>query len=625
MPLVKKLKIGVTDYTIRDKNTFRSLTSDQTTQLLSNGTYEGDFVPDGEIFTSDDGKFKEYNTSPGVYDGELVACDFTPNSSYPQQEVVWGKLGDTVYYIDASNDPTGAANYEIQGTTSQGLFYSHLGGFFLGDGETELGYMFYDEDYHVIEVDQMDNGDLGYVNGSPIQYPGVVGKTCGKYFIGEKYSDNIDSYYVAYHYIDEIPINNGSTDLHSITTFPSGVTKPMFFILSDKVIMVDIATGSVYHLTTLGGSWTYDGTSNILNSYSSDCYDSPQVVNGILLVRWQGTWYRSTDYGLTFTQFTSGIDNERANILYDPNTRTYVAIIYGEPDYYWTSFDCDTWVKQTNMNSCQVGFNSTINGLVIADSKIYSFYGTDSSYIDVKISGEQRSLTDLSLNKSEVEGMVPNQTGHADEFLFTNGVNTFWTNEVDIKTTEYFNILGSPTISNGIASGFSSTNGLQLQESFAPSTNTWEIVMKVYPMTASESQQYFFDKPYNNDLGIKFIYKTTLKSVSCVCKSSTGVWLDTPDNSVPLNAWTYVKFVFDGENYLVYLSSDGETWGSPVATQQGSAIESFSANTLIGRYASTNNNIYYFRGRVDLQECYIKINGETWWKPYRTTITPSKV
>ena len=71
MANVENLKIGNTSYGIRDKNTYRSLSSAQATTLLSNGTYEGVDVDSGEIFTCDDGAIKKY-TSTSTYDANFT-------------------------------------------------------------------------------------------------------------------------------------------------------------------------------------------------------------------------------------------------------------------------------------------------------------------------------------------------------------------------------------------------------------------------------------------------------------------------------------------------------------------------------------------------------------------------
>lgn len=61
MSIVEKLKIGSTSYDVRDVNTYRSLSTAQETTLLSNGTYNGESITSGTIFTCEDGALKQYS------------------------------------------------------------------------------------------------------------------------------------------------------------------------------------------------------------------------------------------------------------------------------------------------------------------------------------------------------------------------------------------------------------------------------------------------------------------------------------------------------------------------------------------------------------------------------------
>ena len=60
MSNIEKIKVGSTTYPIRDANTLRSLNSTQAAQIVLDGTYNGEAVEDGEVFTNDTGKFQEF-------------------------------------------------------------------------------------------------------------------------------------------------------------------------------------------------------------------------------------------------------------------------------------------------------------------------------------------------------------------------------------------------------------------------------------------------------------------------------------------------------------------------------------------------------------------------------------
>lgn len=101
---VTKFNIGGTDYTVRDINTLRSLNSAQATQLTTDGTYNGEDVVNGEVFTNETGKFQEFTkevtgatgtavgiTSPTSDKGRSIAYDH--NSTLVYVENTTGEYG----------------------------------------------------------------------------------------------------------------------------------------------------------------------------------------------------------------------------------------------------------------------------------------------------------------------------------------------------------------------------------------------------------------------------------------------------------------------------------------------------------------------------------------------------
>ena len=68
---VENLQIGDNSYVIRDANTYRSLTSTQETQLRATGTYNGEAVENGEVFTKEDGTFQEFVKTHHLPDGYI--------------------------------------------------------------------------------------------------------------------------------------------------------------------------------------------------------------------------------------------------------------------------------------------------------------------------------------------------------------------------------------------------------------------------------------------------------------------------------------------------------------------------------------------------------------------------
>ena len=170
-----------------------------------------------------------------------------------------------------------------------------------------------------------------------------------------------------------------------------------------------------------------------------------------------------------------------------------------------------------------------------------------------------------------------------------------------------FDVVGSPTITDqGVASGFSASNYLQLQNEFNPSSNSWEINLEI-ETPSSIANGDFFDTSLSEKNGI---FCGILNSKFFVSAGNGSQWLiDDGNYTVEPNKHYYIKFQFTGSEYALSVSEDGETY-TDSARVSSSQIISFGVNPKIG-YGSRVN--VYFNGEIFLDGCYININGQRWW------------
>lgn len=76
------------------------------------------------------------------------------------------------------------------------------------------------------------------------------------------------------------------------------------------------------------------------------------------------------------------------------------------------------------------------------------------------------------------------------------------------------------------------------------------------------------------------------------------------------NYWT--RFSFDGEKYIVSLSSDGQIYEDIIQIDYGVMYQDASKSKLQFGGINRSSN-HYFEGSIDLKETYIKVGGATWW------------
>lgn len=156
-------------------------------------------------------------------------------------------------------------------------------------------------------------------------------------------------------------------------------------------------------------------------------------------------------------------------------------------------------------------------------------------------------------------------------------------------------------------------NGIPFAEA-----DTLECLFKIYVDTPSS---------YNVIIGCN---RDVYTDGSCVIRTDNGARLKlwgTTNNSAwttsgvdtgidLVEGWQYIKFVYDGANYKLASSPDGQEW-----TTGAEITSSKFANANPSWLGATGSaGAYYLRGKIDLAECYIKVNGETYWEG----ITPSE-
>ena len=176
-------------------------------------------------------------------------------------------------------------------------------------------------------------------------------------------------------------------------------------------------------------------------------------------------------------------------------------------------------------------------------------------------------------------------------------------------------IVGSPTITDGVASGFSSDDYLQLASSRSISlTDTFNIKTKFTTGNTVSTSSLMGNTFGNTSNGFQLNSSSQIRAVIYVTKnddSQTSIYL-YPTYHLETNTTYYADMIYDGQtkSFTTNLYSANNVLLDTATTTLSDDIVSITGfpTWRIGRGQSGP-----FAGAIDLNETHIKINGETWF------------
>lgn len=182
-------------------------------------------------------------------------------------------------------------------------------------------------------------------------------------------------------------------------------------------------------------------------------------------------------------------------------------------------------------------------------------------------------------------------------------------------------VVGSPTVSSGVVSGFSGANYLKLPKIFNPSSNSWEIVIKARTPSAFSKRNWitgggnaagkdsdFVSMGLENN-GKPLIYITSNGTSWDIANGVAG------SNTLTVNTDYLFRCQFTGTKYIYSTSADnGSTWVTQITVNSTTKIFVPTTAQAIGTSCYIANAPEFWSGSIDLSQSYIKINGSIWWK-----------
>lgn len=308
--------------------------------------------------------------------------------------------------------------------------------------------------------------------------------------------------------------------------------------------------------------------------------------------------------------------NSRDNVVfYCSSSYTYIALAQTNSGYIPLTYD----LSEISFNSSyqNINWKALDLGNITADTQT----GTAAENIASGATG----LVNVGAVINPNSITATNNTGST-----VNSGDKVWINENSnghalvnyYSSVPNFDVIGSPTITNGVASGFSSSNYLRIPQIFNPGNNALEINLRFTTGSSISTNQCIFGQIDSFGSGKNSIYCLIYNDTNTdliLGLSSNGSSYDIANglsliSSIQANTEYNVKITYDNTSNEYKFYVNNEQVGNAVS---GNPI--YNNSTLI--FGNERAASSPFLGSIDLNETYIKIDGAGWWTPYATNVT----
>lgn len=595
---IEKIKVGNTSYDVRDASTLQNLTPAQETQILTDGTYNGEGVSSGTVFTDDDGSFRQFNKIPSP----SASFETKTNPSEGMGRYVCGDGNGTVVYVVQTTQ-------EAAYSTDNGMTWTSS---------------------TLPSVSTYNWRGVAYGSGKFV----VCGQGCMAYS-----SDGGATWSLG------TGISSGSVFMaicYGGGKFVACGTNGRFAYSEDGVSWTESTNSSTMFATICYGNGIYTA----INTGSNKGYYSSN-----------GTSWTSYTPGISGQDSsTLAFDGENFVLVFKAAS---AGTAKSSDGHTWNVFSNNTHISNVTQLSCGNGFYVISDGSTSGSDDIevsfdalnwvrlsvpsgrwpsqwydptnerFILVGTDVKIL-TPISTYDYSLVPLSYNKTAIDNSsvilgTSNPTtstkGSIGQTYLNTSSGAYFICKND-KTPDY-TLQGSPTISaDYIASGFSSTKYIKIPYAFAQNAHNgaWKVRAKITLTTLNEWSALFggASGTYMPDLFIN------AENVLAMNLSSNGSGYDiTGGEGVVKGTYVFsantdywVQFGWDGTTYFAEYSTDGKTYTRDISLTSSTPIESTADQLFIGFRIGN-----YFRGTVDLKEVEIEMAGSVVWSALKAYYT----
>lgn len=372
----------------------------------------------------------------------------------------------------------------------------------------------------------------------------------------------------------------------------------MYTTTGSPTIVDGIASGfsSSNYLSIL--SPIYSGNVSEINEYELNAkITTPDTISRCTIIGTAaangGIWITNAGNLLTNIPYGSSTDTTSVTILQDiaPSTAYWVNVKYANGEITTKySLDNSTWVSGNS--------SSISNFRILSSTSAFNFgYGSTNGAFGGSI--------DLN-----------------DTYIKVNGAAWFGVCPVEVKHIDYgtpitYNIVGSPTISNGVASGFAYGSYLETSSGLKEqSFTTYEVNTKFTTGAEVIAGGNIIATQDNTVMGFRVgDTKKLLARVRVVIDGVVGYVALNSDFTLQANTTYTANMLFNNGSFTLTVNDGSQTYtytASSTATEVtfGSAA---AYKLRIGAGRGTQSDNYYFNGSIDLNSTYIKLNGKLWF------------
>lgn len=249
-------------------------------------------------------------------------------------------------------------------------------------------------------------------------------------------------------------------------------------------------------------------------------------------------------------------------------------------------------------------------------------------YIYNGVYTEKGTIANLNINMPLVDttyigrGNSGAFTGSIDlkQFSITvDGIPVFSGNKTgtDLIITDNYTVVGSPTITDGVASGFSYSSGNyvttgNLYKQNLTLADTWEIEIPITiraTITGTTYDVFLADAEFNADRSMIFqIQPQGRIRTYILADDNTNISLgDTSIDTFTGGESITVKIVFTGTQYIVYTKKTNEDWKAQITKNSSKKVKSTNSSLFFGVFNQNSNN---WQGSINLYGIRVVANGK---------------
>lgn len=196
-------------------------------------------------------------------------------------------------------------------------------------------------------------------------------------------------------------------------------------------------------------------------------------------------------------------------------------------------------------------------------------------------------------------------------YLGTQNTNclTYIPNDINLELDPLnVSVTGSPSVDNGVVSGFSSANYIATNSNFNPGSKTWEWQFKINRPSIANAL-IFGGKSYKIPMigtsGSKFRLYLSGNGTSWSITSGTS-----GTHTVVADTDYWVRLRFTGSAYILSYSTDGSTFTDDITVS--STVQQVGGVPVYMGYGW--NDTPMTNGSIDLSACYIKVGDNVVWQ-----------